>query len=226
MASRAIDERVMMAGSILSALEMHQVEVAGPLRERLFAEQAATYAVGDVLESLAGALERARDAMLDSDEAVEAEANDDQQYRDARDEATAELKRTLRDVRGLVDAAYGPELLEPYGLGEDLPRSPQMLCDLAEGCVDRMRTRPLEERSPYGFELDMGLLADRVETAVVPLTIALEDLRREVREIKEAIGARHEAIEAFDETFRAVAEAIHSFFVLAGRPDLASMVEP
>ena len=87
-----------------------------------------------------------------------------------------------------------------------------------------MRTRALEETSPYGFDLDLAPLADRIETEIIPLITALEDVAREAREIREAIDARNEAMANFDETFRAVAAILHSYFVLVGRPDLAAMI--
>lgn len=225
MTSKAVDDRVKIASTVFSVLEMHEAELVGPLTQRLFPDGGALFDVGVVLATHRAVLARARDAVLEADREVDEEAGDDQQYRDLRDEAVEAVRKVIQEARGLMDAAYTPDVLAHYCLDEELPRSPDRLAELADRIIASMRTRELVERSPYGFDLDLGPIADRIETALIPLGTALEDIRREVREIKEAIAARNEALESFDEVYEAVSEVIHAYCLLAGRPDLAELLK-
>lgn len=222
MTSRAVNERIKHVESLFSMLEFHEVELIRPL-SNIFASVEGIDA-GDLLSAHLTVVKDALDALNEAEAEVEREANDDQQYRDARDAAIEKLSNTLNDTRLLFEAAYTKELAIEYGFVEDLPRSPSALKDAAEASVRALRERPLTEASPYGFDLDLEPLADRIETEIVPLITALEDVAREAREIREAIDARNEAMSTFDETFRAIAAILHSYFVLVGRPDLAAMI--
>lgn len=227
MTSKAVDDRVKIVGSLRQMLEMHQFELVGPLVARLFPGDAAeTFEVTAMLQAHLDVLSRAEEAMLVADEELIAEADDDQQYRDARDEAVKRVRRALMDAAGLLEAAYGVELLEHYALSHEEPaRAPEILQSHAEEVVAAMRTRELVESSPYGFDLELGPVADRLETELVPLAIALEDIRREAREIREALAKRNAAVEDFDETYRAVSEMVHACFLMVNRPDLAAMIQ-
>lgn len=222
MASRAVNERIKHVESLISMIDLHEVELVGPLSEVF--SHAEGIDANSLLSSHLGLVSKALEALEDAEREVELEASDDQQYRDARDAAIAKLSTTLNDTRLLFEAAYSKELAAEYGFTEDLPRSPASLKKSAEASVSALRTRALEETSPYGFDLDLAPLADRIETEIIPLITALEDVAREAREIREAIDARNEAMANFDETFRAVAAILHSYFVLVGRPDLAAMI--
>ena len=232
MTSRAVNERIKHVESLFSMLEFHEVELIRPL-SNIFASVEGIDA-GDLLSAHLTVVKDALDALNEAEAEVEREANDDQQYRDARDAAIEKLSNTLNDTRLLFEAAYTKELAIEYGFVEDLPRSPSALKDAAEASVRALRERPLTEASPYGFDLDLEPLAERhpadlvepdpIETEIVPLITALEDVAREAREIREAIDARNEAMSTFDETFRAIAAILHSYFVLVGRPDLAAMI--
>lgn len=227
MTSKAVNDRVKIAGSLRQMLEMHQPELVGPLVARLFPEGSSpTFEVSAMLQAHLELLSRAEEAMLIADEELIAEADDDQQYRDARDDAVKRVRRALMDAAGLLEAAYGAQLLGHYALSQEPPaRTPERLQAHAEEVVSAMRTRRLVESSSYGFELELGPVADRLETELVPLIIALEDIRREAREIREALAKRNAAVEAFDETYGAVSEMMHACFLMVGRPDLAAMIQ-
>ena len=86
--SEAIQERLERGGSVLSALSMHGAEVASTL-EALLSTPRTPFNSARTFAAYTGAIERAREAMLQADRELTAEADDDKQYRDARDAATA-----------------------------------------------------------------------------------------------------------------------------------------
>lgn len=222
MISPAVRERSEHASSLLTMVEMHRVELIAPL-DRVFASSEHVDA-NALLTAHFNVVSDALALMQRADEAVQLEAGDDQQYRDARDASIARLGTILKDTQHLLEAAYSRKLAAAYGFRDETRRAPDLLREDAEGIVRSLRQRPLSEPSPYGFELDLVPLADRIETEVVALSGALEDVEREAREIRDALDERNAAMAAFDETFRAIAAILHSYFVLVGRPDLAAMV--
>lgn len=224
--SQAVQDRFKIATTVISALDFHAVEVIGVLNERLFPGGDAAFDVACVLSAHRDLLIRVRDQMQVADEELTAEAADDKQYRDARDDANARLTAAVESARAMLEAAYDESLLTFYGLVEAPPRAPGLLKEYAEKVVVCLRHRPLEQSSPYGFSIDLGLLADKIETELIPLSVALEDIEREVLEIRQALDARNRAMVMFDETYESVAEVIHGYFLLARRPDLAELVRP
>ena len=64
--------------------------------------------------------------------------------------------------------------------------------------------------------------AEPLETE--PLAQALVDIERELREIREALSARNDAMLDFDQIFEGAASALFGYFTMAGRPDLAELV--
>jgi len=225
--SKAVLSRFKIASTIISALDFHAFEVIGALERTLFPEGfERTFDIEQVLLAHRDLLIRTRERMRQTDEELTAEAADDKQYRDARDEAVTALRRVLQDARSILTAAYDEDILTFYAFTEEPPRSPDVLGPYAERVLVCMRQRPLSEPSPYGFDLDLGLLADKIETELVPMQISMEDIAREVREIREALAVRNEAVEEFDRVYSAVAESVHAYFLLANRPDLAERVRP
>ncbi len=221
--SEAIQERLERGGSVLSALSMHGAEVASTL-EALLSTPRTPFNSARTFAAYTGAIERAREAMLQADRELTAEADDDKQYRDARDAATDALRSVLSDVRSMFEAAYSSDILIFYGLKEEAPRSADLLLEYAEQVATLMKHKPLSERSPYGFDLNLERLADRVQVEVAPLAEAIEDIKRELREIREALSKRHAAMEDFDEVCEGVALSVFGLFKMAGRPDLAEFV--
>ncbi|MEM1350515.1 MAG: hypothetical protein AAGI01_18285 [Myxococcota bacterium] len=225
--SKAVLSRFKIASTIISALDFHVFEVVGALERALFPEGfERTFDVEQVLLAHRDLLIRTRERMRQTDEALGAEAADDKPYRDARDEAVTALRRVLQDVRAMLTAAYDEDVLTFYACSDEPPRSPDLLGPYAERVLECMRHRPLSEASPYGFDLDLGVLADKVEAELVPMKLAMKDIEREVREIREALATRNEALEDFDRVYSAVAESVHAYFLLADRPDLAEHVRP
>ena len=217
--SAAVQTRQMMTRGFLSLIEQHGDEIQGRLEAALAGVSARA-----LLGAHGHAVRRAMETLAAADVALTLEAEDDKQYRDARDLASERLRAVLGDVRGLMDAAYGPSILAEYGLEGELARSPELLHVLAERVVGSLRAKPTMARSPYGFDLDLGLLADKIETELVPLALAMEDIRREVRELQEALRARNDAMAQFDRVKESCARCLASYFELSGRPDLAMLL--
>lgn len=225
--SSAVQARMQMAQSFMELIELHGAEILSEVGVLLYGrrdDREAMVQARQVIWGLSHAVEDALKRLIDADIALKLEAEDDKQYRDARDVATERLRAVIMDVRGLLEAAYGGAILSRYGLDQDLPRSPELLHDAGEVIVGLVRERPIEEPSPYGFELDLGILGDKLETELVPLSLAMEDIRREVREIQEALKVRNEAMSDFDRIKEAAAQALSAYFRLVNRPDLAMML--
>lgn len=221
--SQAVRDRIQTVESFLYLVRGHESAVSEPLAKVLSLDEVGLDG-SHVMELHLHALEQSLQGLMTADEALVLEAADDKQYRDARDSGVKRLRETLVDVRNLLEAAYGSDVITHYLLIGELPRSPELVKELAEEVLNRMRQRPLTESSPYGFELDLSLLADRIETEVVPLSIALEDIKREVREIQEALQHRNTVMSRFDQIFESVSQVMHAYYKLSGRPDLAMTV--
>lgn len=215
-----------MAQSFEDLITQHGAEVLSALSQRLYEDDGpqGQALAKTLLDELRAVVARALTHLLAADEALRLEADDDKQYRDARDSAYGRLRAVLMDVRGLIEAAYGAQALAAYALEQELPRSPELLYESAERTTQALRSIPVSAPSPFGFELELGLLADKIETEVVPLGMAMEDIRREVREIQEALKARNEAMADFDRVKEASAQILGGYFRLANRPDLAMML--
>lgn len=225
--SSAVQTRMQMARSFTELIERHGGEILSEIGMLLYGrrdDRDAMVQARHVIWGLSHAVEDALKRLIDADVALKLEAEDDKQYRDARDIATERLRAVVMDVRGLLEAAYGASILSRYGLDQDMPRSPEILHDAAEALIVLVRERPIEEPSPYGFELDLGILGDKIETELVPLSLAMDDIRREVREIQEALKVRNEAMSDFDRIKEATAQALAAYFRLVNRPDLAMML--
>ncbi len=221
--SDAVQERMERAGSVLAVFSMHALEVA-PALDPLLSTPAAPFDAAIMFASLKEAIETQKERLIVADLELTAEAADDKQYRDARDAATDALRSVLADVRSMFEAAYSSDILIFYGLAEEAPRSPELLLEHAERAATLMEHKPLSQHSPYGFDLELGALAGRVRVEMAPLATALEDIKRELHEIREALAKRNGAMEDFDEVCEGAALTAFGLFKMAGRPDLAELV--
>lgn len=225
--SQAVLDRIKIASTIISVIDYHAFEVVGPLSALLFpAPEPALFDVQDVLFAKRDLLIRARERMRQADEALKLEAADDHQYRDARDQAMIAIRRALHDAIGVLHAACDVSVLARYNLDAAIPRSPERLQEYAEEVIRRMRAQPSVDDSPYGFQINLSEFADQIDTELVPLIVVMEDIRREIRELQEALQARNDAVAAFDTTYESVAALVTAYFTLAGREDLATRVRP
>lgn len=218
-----VDQKSHITSTITSLLERHQAELVPTLAQRLFSgneEVARQMVVGH-----RALITASRDAVVEAYEAMVAEAEDDEPYRIVRDKMSEKLLTVMTDTRNLLDAAYGDVALSHYAMTETPPQSGEQLHDYVAHTLQIMREQPLTERSPHGFDLDFEPIADKIAQHLAPLAQVLEEIRREAREIREAIDALHAAIADFDQTYTAVSEAIHAFCLIARRPDIAAMLQ-
>ncbi len=223
--SDAVHQRLQIAHSILHALDQHTEELVGPLSE-VFATMCGVepFRTMEVVRGHRQLLEGATERLRQADEAASAEASDEAPHRQARDEADAALRRAITDARGLMDAAYAPETLARFGLDAEPPTSAEALAQHAASAIERLRTLTPAQPSPYGFDLDLPLIADRLDSALAPLQLALAQLRSELGEMQAALALRASAMDDFDRASAAVASITRAWFSLAGRPDLAALL--
>lgn len=220
-----IDAKVATANVLLDILSLHEVDLRAALTHRFNTIGHGTLPVAQLLEAQRALLTQAQAQLVAAHEAVVAEAADDQPYREGRDRAIKKVLDVLQNARGLIDAAYGEEALDHFLLVAAPPETGEGLEDHAAQVVDRLRHAPLDMSSPFGFELDFIPIADRVETELIPLVTAMEDIRREAQEIRAALDALRLALTEFDAVYIGVSEALHAFFLLGRRPDLAELLQ-
>lgn len=227
MNQEVILQKERITGTITSMLDMHRNEIVPTLATRLFGDDSRPSlrsaeqmldAHRDLLRSSLAQITTAHDNLLD-------EAADDEPYRARRHELIESMISTLQTTANLIEAAYGDDALAHFHLVDELPRSGEQLQQRAAQIILTMRENPITEPSPHGFDLDFAPIAQKLEAQLTPLQEVLDDIRREAREIREAIDAFKRSVEEFDSTYVAVSEAIHAFCLLARRPDLASILQ-
>lgn len=227
MNQEVILQKARVTSTITSMLEIHRNELAPTLAKRLFGDDSRDSlrsaeqmldAHCALLESSLGQISTAHDNLIE-------EAADDEPYRARRHELIEALIATLQTTSNLIEAAYGEDALAHFHLIDELPRSGEHLQQRTAQIVRTMRENPITEPSPHGFDLDFAPIAQKIEKQLAPLHEVLEDIRREAREIREAIDTFKSSVEEFDATYVAVSEAIHAFCLLARRPDLASILQ-
>ena len=225
MNAQVVAEKVQMARATLHFATLHHDELLLPWTERLFLGQAERFSTREVFDEHIALLERTIQALERAHIANMEEAADDPAYRAVRDEASQQLARVILDARGLLDAAYGSDILVHYQLSQPPPGAGEALLPFATEVVRLLRERAIEERSPFGFDLDLAPIADRIERTIEPLRLALIEVRREAQELRQTVDALRQALTLLDEVHSAVSELLHAICLLARRPDLAAMLQ-
>ena len=181
----------------------------------------------DLLENLHGTLKRATEALERVDREYMDEQADDQEYRSRRDESSAQLRQRLMSTTDLFKGTYSAKTALAYGLGGPTPDDNDLLLRKVATAESLLRERPLtEEPFTSGVTINASALADGLKQDAERLRQALEDIKREGRELEQALVARDRAAEAWNTAYQGVADTLTGLYDLAGEEDLAERIRP
>jgi hypothetical protein len=226
--SRMVADRLAIANTVTSSIQIHGPEVAPALEKKLFPAGAPNGFSGQgMLTALSGLLGRKTDALVTADRAHATELADDDAFRTSREERRVELSGYLSSLRESLSRNYGPAVAAAYGLPSALPDDAQGLLSLAGIVEALLRKRALTEKPKRkSLAVDPIAAADDLKAAAGDLEATLTDVEREKREAQITLNAKNEAMAEWGTTYQGVADAAAALYVLAGRPDLAERVRP
>jgi hypothetical protein len=226
--SRMIADRVTIATTVQSALDIHATEMAPALEALLFPGGAPKdLTVAGFITALRTLLDRRTKALIDADLAHTAELADDDGYRSTRDENIAELRVYITSLRNTIVGNYGAEVAGAYGLNTPLPDDAQVLVNMAASIEKLLRTRSLAEPPKRkSLTVDPIAAADDLRALGEAVAASLNDVEREKREAQMTLNVKSEAMSAWSHGYEGVADAAAALLFLAGRPDLADRVRP
>lgn len=168
-------------------------------------------------------LKRRTDEMVQADADNAKELGDDRLIRDERDDAAAAVYKALVDLRQVLVACFGKQVLPSFGITGDTPRDPVVLARAGAAAVKHLRVFVAEGGR---FTFLPAEWVERLNPSVVRLQEAVKAVAQDVRENQLALEKKTNAIEAYDFAFRSVANFLTGLFSAAGRDDLAKRVRP
>lgn len=164
--------------------------------------------------------------MVNADDAHLAELADDPAARDERDQNIDTLTASLNELRQLVTGLHGPAALTAIHLTEAPAREP---LHLQRTAADVARTLPAADLGPsrlLGVHLDTAAWATRLDAERQAVASSLQRVAIEGREAEHTLGAKHNAISAFDDTFAQAANLLTLLLQFADQPKLADRIRP
>lgn len=229
MPSKQVTDRSRSSNAVLAAARTH-----GALIESNFSAALVPYLkkgekvppVAFLCELMARSLDDRSTKMVDADNANEAELDDDEAPRLAREQGVDNLYGRIVDVGDIIVGLYGRGLLKPLGLDGTTPREPNQLLQYARTIVDNLRTVELPKSRVKGSGINAKEAADELEELREALAGSLQDVAREVREAEQTQVKKHAAIGDYDKAFSSVASLVSTLLEVAGEPKLASRVRP
>lgn len=222
--SLRVSNQLKTGSHVASALTTNAKQLAQQLAPR-FPEFSLSTLEKMVL-AFASRLTEANDKLRHAEQAYFAEQSDDPSFRKIRDEKHAQAIDVWDFVVARISNAEGPDSPRHYGLREAKPSTPDQLADLMLASAARLR----ESSAPFVDRLGMATapnaLADLLQQAAQELHTALEHVRRESRELQHALIQRDEAVDAWRQTYQAIAQFAEALFRLADSLRMAEYVRP
>lgn len=220
---KMIQNRIDWARVVLASIERHHEPICTVLAGRLGLEEDEWR---ELFDGMVDELGDAADALYDAEVALSVERGDDAGHRERRDTLTGELRGRAERARDFVAGAVGQSGLERYGLVEAAPHEPKALVGWTGRVVSALRDEPDTLVDPLGIELDTAEVADQLDDARQALVDQLAVLAEEAQDATDLLGRRDQALDIFEQVFRAVAGMAEHAYRLAGREDLAERVRP
>lgn len=190
-------------------------------------------AVGDpavpvrpLLDALTRRIETAADALEAASMAHAAELNDDHGVRAERDELVEATYAAVMSARQSIRGVYGEGALKALGQAKGLPRRPDRVLNAAKALVQEGPAVLADQPRRRGLMVDIDELLVDVNALAPKLADAIAAVDREVREAKETLVARDDAMATHDAVFTAGAQVIEALFRLGGLPAYANAVRP
>lgn len=229
MPSKQVTDRNRSSNAVIAAARAHGSLIETKLDSTLqpYAKKGEKVpAVGLLCELLARALEERAEAMVEADNAHEAELDDDDAPRLARDASSDKLYSRTVDVGDIVVGLYGRGQLKPLGLDGTTPRDANQLLQYTKTIAKNLGSVTLPKPRVKGSGMNAAEAAEELEELRDVLTSHLKDVAREEREAEQTFVKKHAAIGEYDSTFSSVASLISTLLEVAGESELASRVRP
>jgi hypothetical protein len=229
--SKLVTDREKSARAVVAAAESHAAAAGGGVRKLLASALKSGEKMPDLelMIALVGrTIGSTSKRLTEADAAHERELGDDAGPREERDEAAAEVRSLLVDLRAAVDTVYGPTGLRKLGIDAAVPSDPSVLASLGarvrEALVDKKVKLPKARRG--GLNIDRGAFASGLETHLPKLKSALKSTAKEAREADETLRGKQTAQRDYDLAFSRGAAWLSATFALAGLDELAGKVRP
>lgn len=229
MPSKQVTDRSRSSNAVLAAARTHGGLVEtnlGAMLEPYLKKGEKVPQVAFLCELMARALDANATTMVDADLVNEAELDDDDAPRIAREQGIDRLYTHVVDIGDIVIGLYGRPYLKPLGLDGETPREPNQLLQYSKTIANNLLKVELPKPRVKGSGLNVKEAAADIEELREALASALKDVAREVREAEQTQVKKHEAIEGYDKTFSGVASLLTTLLEVAGEPKLASRVRP
>ena len=189
--SKHVSQQLKQAKTLASAHDHYRDSVAPAWTKLLGVTGAA--ALATLLQELAARTADGGDALERAEQTLNLERQDDEPMREARDDASAALNKTLISVKGIVTSSFGEGALVTYGLSGSIPDTPDARRTYARNASALLRKHPAIAHDALGRETrsqDIALLLDQ---AAQPLDAHRADETREALELTAAISQRDAA---------------------------------
>lgn len=171
-------------------------------------------------------LQQKGETLNTAEAAYVSEQADDVPVRIERDAQHDALDGQVTLVRDRVEAHAGRGSLATYGLSRRKPRTAQDLLTYAQTATKLMREQPLMVPDGMGGSMSTVALADSLDGLCGALSVSIQQIVTEQRELDAARDARNTAQDELVAMYQMIAGLLAYVFRLAGYPDLAERVRP
>jgi hypothetical protein len=178
------------------------------------------------IEWMANVIRHKTTSMLAAETTYVDEQADDPPVRDARDTAVPLVSQRVLQGRNKVEAVLGEVGLTTYALREPVPRQAAELAAYAGTSAKLLRRYPRIEPDKTGGTLDTVALAQSIEDALAPLTVALSDLVTEQRQLQTAMIRRDTEVDEWNEVYVNGTAAFAWLARMARQHELAQRIRP
>lgn len=231
MASKQVNDRLKSSRAVVAAAETNANEIAAGFQQTLSPYLEKGEAMPDValLVKLTGRWIAAETRALEkADQVNELELRDDATPREARDEAAADVRRTLVDLRSAAEATFGPAGLRKLAIAEAVPSDAQAILTKAREVLSALQDQTIKMPKALrrGMKMDRSAFAEDLSEDMPALEKALATVAREQREADKTLAAKRAALESNDWAFMKGAAWLTSSAALARLEALAEKVRP
>lgn len=170
---------------------------------------------------------RATDEMVKADIANVEELGDNREILDRRDQATAEVRAVLVELRAVLTTFFGPQVLAPFGyFTGETPTDPVLVQRLGASALKQLRTFNPPPAPRKSMQFDNAEWIELLEKPVETLDARLAEVAADLRQDQLTQQAKNRAVENYDRAFKATTTLLVGVFTAVGRDDLASRVKP
>ena len=231
MPSKQVLDREKSTRDLLAAADTHAADIAAAIDRDLSPYLQKGEAMPDLglfVRLVGRKLKKDVERLLDADRAHEVELSDDAAPREARDEATEQVRSVLVDLRDSVTTAYGLAGLKKLSLVEPIPVDPSAVASKARSVADDLRDEAIKLPKPRrpSLKVDRKGFAAEIAADLPALAKALEHVAREEREAKVTLAAKSSAMATHDRGFSRGAGLLATLSGYGGLDAIAATMRP